>query len=215
MAFGKGRASVEVRIGPLGATVLGKLTYERWKTVLLSWRRCNGSWMLVFADLLRYGRERFGDKRVDEALFQMQFDLGDSIKALAIGQIPLGLRTERLTSEHMFVLAKADLTEKERRHWAVVSDKEQLKPRELQKSIEAGKVLKQADIDRISGHNSGIATIQGLSFWFAQWKRKVGGDEGVLAWDLRQQEAWLVEVCPIVELAEKVAKSVAAAKVAP
>ena len=142
----------------------------------------------------------------------MQFDLGDAIKALAIGQLPLDLRTERLTSEHMFVLKKADLTAKEQHHWGAISDKEELTPMELQKSIQAGKVMKRADIDRLSGHNSGIATIQGLNFWFAQWKRKVGGEAGVLAWELSQQEAWLVEVCPIVELAEKVAKFVAEAK---
>lgn len=204
MVFGKGRSAVEVRLGPLGATVTGKLTFERWKGVLQSWRQCNQSWELVFADLLRYGREQFGPKKVDEALIQMQFDLGDSIKALTIGQLPLDLRTENLSSDHMWVLAKAvDLTAKERARWAAISDKEGLKPVELQKSIEAGKVLRQADIDRVSGHNSGIATIQGLSFWFHQWERKVGGELEILAWDKPRKEAWLAEVRPILILAAK------------
>ncbi|MFZ4693736.1 MAG: hypothetical protein ACOYMV_01275 [Verrucomicrobiia bacterium] len=205
VVFGTGRDAVELMIDSrgLGAQVQGKITFDRWKILLTSWRSCRKGWELVLADILAYGLEQFGREKVDVALNQLEFDLGDALKALAIGQLSLDLRTETLGSDHYFVLSKANLTAKEQGRWVAIATKEGLKAVELQKSIEAGKVLRQADINRESGRDSGIPTIQGLAFWFDRWERKVGGEDAILAWDRRLKEQWLAEVRPILSLAAK------------
>ena len=190
-----------------GCVIRGKLSYERWLFVLASWRQLKHVWELGFADILNYGRERFGEEKVEEALHQLEFNLQDAQRALAIGQIPLDLRVEELTAEHYYILGKADLTPKERGRWAAIAHKEKLSALELQKSIEAGKVVRLRTIEGMSGRNSGVATIEAISFWFERWENQVGGEKAVLAWGRDVKVAWLTEVRPILDLAAKVEKS--------
>lgn len=165
------------------------------------------AYKFVLADIISYGLKNFGREKVDEGLIQLQFNLGEVNEAFAIGQIPLPLRVERLKPEHYYILGKADLTTKERGKWAALADKHELEPMELQKSIEAGKIVHQAAIDQISGKNSGITTIEGISWWYDRWERQIGGREVVLAWKVDLKKRWLDEVRPIVELAREVEKS--------
>ena len=189
----------------------GKISYERWRDLLAAWKQIKGIWELGFADFINYGRKQFGEEKVDVALQQLEFDLGDANRALAIGMTPLGLRIEELTVEHYYLLGKAErdgkLTAKERGRWAAVAHKEKLSALELQKSLEAGKVVRLAVIEGMSGRDSGVASIQGISFWFERWESQVGGEEKILSWDKDTKLQFLQHARPIADLVAKVEKS--------
>lgn len=192
---------------PRGLRIRGKPTFEQWKELLRTWREASDKFHFGLADLLVYGNEHFGKARVDQVVQQMEFDVADAIRAMSIGQIPLDLRSENLSSEHYFVMARANLSVKEQGRWAAIATKENLTALELQKSIAAGHVVKAEVSSGESGRNSGIATIQGMRFWFERWSSKVGGRDAVLAWDRDTRAAWLSEVRPVVDLAREVENS--------
>lgn len=159
------------------------------------------------ADLLRYGKKNFGEPVVMDTLGQLEFEFSDGVKAFAIGQTPLDRRVSELSSEHYYVLGKAELTPRERDRWAALARQHGLTAHELQISIENGKVTRQADVDQVSGKGAGINTIQGISFWYRRWERQVGGRKTVLGWTDKMKQEWLGHVKPIVDLALEVVAS--------
>lgn len=198
---------VELRMAPMGLVIKEGTDLDEWKLSLASWKRIKEMFHFGLADLLRYGKAKFGEPAVMDALGQFEFEFTDGSKAFAIGQIPLDLRVAELSSEHYYVLGKADLTAKERGRWAALAHQHQLTAYELKLSIENGKLTRQDDVDEVSGKGAGINTIQGISFWFGRWQNQVGGKKTVLGWPEKKKQEWLGYVKPIVDLALEVVAS--------
>jgi hypothetical protein len=198
-------ATPRIQITPTGVQFLGKMTYGQWREALFAWKKGGDIFHIGLADFIEYGKKEFGEAKVDETLELFDFDMADVLKSHAIGQLPLDLRDVTLTSEHYYILAKGlPSATKEQGRWAAIAKKESLTPIELKRSIEKGEVVKQAEIERTSGQNSGVPNIEGLAMTFQRWTKQVGGEDVVL----RQPDDWkrkfLDEVHPIVELAQKV-----------
>jgi hypothetical protein len=73
----------------------------------------------------------------------------------------------------------------------------------LKRSIEAGRVLTKEQIEIMSGQGSGILNYHGMLNRWERWKKKVGGEEGILSWPIDTLERWIEDVAPIAELHEK------------
>ena len=199
----------KIQVHRNGISFVGQMHYEQWIEALATWKRVSEVYHFGLADFINYGRERFGAQKVQGALTQLDFDLADVMKAEAIGQSTLDLRLVSLTSEHYYVLGRL-LPEgkQEQGKWAALAEKHELSALELKKSIEAGKVIKQPEIDQTSGRNSGITNIEGLTLMFERWERQVGGEEKILHdWNDDLKRLWLEKVRPIVELAVKVERT--------
>lgn len=200
----------KVQIGRLGAEFRGDMGYEQWAQWMMGLKNFKDFFHVLLADGIRYGRDKFGEERVEAVLDQCEFDFADCGKATSIGNMAKELRTTQLTPEHWFVIGM-DLKDKPDQHpkWINLAVKHELSPLELRKSIQEGKVVRQDDVDQRSGRGAGLVTIQGLRFTFDNWERKVGGKEAILKWKPDQKRAWLNEVAPIVELAEAVKNTLA------
>jgi len=183
-----------LKFSPTGIKFEGELTLEQWKELVALWRGVRVAYFTGLADIMAYGKAKFGEDTVKETLAQCDFDLNDELRALAIGQLPLELRTVSLTEEHYFVLGKYVDNDKDRGKWAAAAEKHELSAYELQKSIEAGEVIKGDALKSRQGRNSGFLTIQSLSARFELWERNVGGENAILQMDEPNQRALLKEL---------------------
>ena len=172
----------------------GDLTLEQWREVLGLWKQVRGTYFTGLADIIAYGKTKFGEEIVKDALVQYEFDLADEARALAIGQLPLELRSLSLTEEHYFVLGKKLDDDKERRKWITLVEKHELSAYELEKSIEAGKIVKGATLSDRQGRNSGLLTIQSIAARFDTWEKNVGGEEKILLMDEENKRALFKEL---------------------
>jgi hypothetical protein len=158
----------------------GSMTLDQFTELLRFWKTAREVWDIGLADILNYGKACFGEETMDALMEQLDFDLSDKMRAYAIGQIPLDMRSKGLTSEHLYVLGRIE-DKSERGRWMALVDKHQLTPMELKKSIEVGQVVRQEQVDQVQGGQSGINTIQGVAHWFADWLRKTGGEQKIFA----------------------------------
>jgi hypothetical protein len=198
-----------VQIMATGLRFLGDMTFEQWREALAGWKKISSFFHIGLSDFIEYGREKFGEEKVDETLELFDFDMADVMKAHAIGQLPLDLRDAALTAEHYYVLSKSlPGAKKEQGKWAAIAKKDTLSAIELKRSIEAGKVIRQEEIDQQSGRDSGVPNIEGLAMTFQRWTKQIGGEQKILEQPLEWKKKFLEEVHPIVELAQKVESTI-------
>lgn len=200
---GKLRENRIVEVTAMGITFLGDLSFDQCVSLLAGLKHVQGAFHICLADVLAYMRQRFSDEAVENALVQLEFEMSDVAQATAIAAVPRQLRAPGLTSEHYFVVARADLTVDQQKRWLRVASEKRLTGLELKRSIERGEVVKE----RSGNSQSGIVTIQGIRYWFERWAAKMGGEEQILHWEADFRRKWLEEVKPIIELAHKVEES--------
>lgn len=196
----------QIAFSPTGMLIEGELTLEAWTKILHALHSVKTAYHCSLADLMSYGRKRFGNDAVDQAIEDAQMELADVTRADAIGQLTFEFREKHsLSAEHYFVLSKVDGPE--RKKWASIAIKEDLSALELKRSIEAGKVMHLSDIQENSGLNSGVNTIQGAIFRMEQWKRTMGGNEKILSLPKQERLNLLELLTPTVELAAQLEES--------
>jgi hypothetical protein len=200
-----------IRIFPTRIEFVGKMSFDQWREALRTWQRATAIFHIGLADIIHYGKQEFGEGKVDETLELFGFDMADVLKAHAIDQLSLDIRDVNLTGEHYYVLAKSlPNAKKEQGRWAAIATKEKLTPGELKASIEKGKVIRQSERENTRGSDSGVPNIEGLSLVFQRWEKQAGGEEKILAQPLEWKQKLLHELHPIVELAEKVKETLPA-----
>lgn len=183
------------------------MTYDQWNSVLRAIHSVKTAYHCILADHINYGREHFGVAEVSVALEQAEFDLADVTKADAIGQLTLDFRgRHQLTSEHYFILSKVE-SFKERTRWAQIAEREKLSPLELKRSIEAGRILHNDQIQNTSGQGSGINTIQGVIFKMQQWEREMGGVHNIVSLPVEERRNLLELLTPTIALASAIEES--------
>jgi len=177
-----------------GIRFSGDLTLEQWQETVALWRTVRLTYFTGLADIIAYGKEKFGEEKVKETLAQYEFDLNDELKALSIGQLPLVLRSGALSEEHYYVLGKFLDNDEDRAKWVKLVEENKLTAYELQRSIEAGNVVNGDDLKSKQGRNSGFLTIHSLSARFEVWERNVGGEAAILSMDEINRRALLKEL---------------------
>jgi len=185
-----------------GIRIDGTITLEEWKQLLGSLQSIRNAYHCALADTITYGQKHFGNETVSETIQQMEFDMADATKAIAIGTLTYDFRQKHpLTSEHYHVLSTLAEDPAAQTKWAGLAQKENLTALELKRSIEKGSLIRTADIQRLSGHGTGIATVQGVVFQFNAWQRKLGGTQAALQLPIQERSDLLDQLRPMVELA--------------
>lgn len=191
---GKIRTNEIFALGITGITFNGEMSLERWRELmrmLRAWKQAGTTWL---ADAIRHGREQFGDAVVEETLVQMEFDLVDARRAMGIGALTDGVRHSSLTSEHYWVLSKAELPVEDQTKWSALAVEHELTAQQLAKSITAGKVVTNDGASGGGGRASGFATFQGLRQLFDSAWRRVQANDPLEKWDDDRKRALWCEL---------------------
>jgi hypothetical protein len=199
--------------GDRGWKLPNHLTFEQWMEAGKYLTRAADAIDFARADFIEFGRNKFGDERVKEALQQLEFPAPDFKKAQLLAGITL--RDSALSPEHHFILAKADPgtdrptpehwgkmspTEKSewennwRTQWAELAKLEKLTAADLQESINRHTVTR---IEKNTGDgNAGVSTWNGLVVQFGLMKRAV--KDTWLTWNEAEIDTVLAMLQPIV-----------------
>jgi hypothetical protein len=154
--------SGSLRITEQGAVIEGEISLQQWTDSLANLRRVKNIYHRALADVVAYGRRNYGDKVVEGAMEQLQFDVSDVHRAVSIARLGNGLRAmDGLSSEHQYVLGK-EIPEsaEEQEKWAGVAVKEKLNPADLKLSIQLGRVTRSKD------RNQGVMSFEAVTALF-------------------------------------------------
>jgi hypothetical protein len=159
---------------------------------------------LALADVLSYARAQGYLEQLEMVFAELDITPVDVNRALSVADVPRGLRNEKLSSEHYYVVSK--LTYDQQTKWLNLAVKHSMSGLVLKRSIEAGRVLDKEEIALLSGRGSGIVNYQGLINDWGKWSSKVGGAEGIAAWPVPVLRQWVEDFNPMAE-AHAVAKA--------
>jgi len=172
------------------------ITYEQWKVILRTARTVRRKAAIVVADCIAIGIRKWGRKKVDEALEQLELEVTIVKTAIAINSVPHELRLENLDAEHYVELSRAQLPKAKAIRWARIASEQRLTPSQLRLSIIEGEVVDRAATKMLQ---TGVITIHGIRQSFDVWYRKVGGINGVKAMDMENQIEIMEELDSICE----------------
>jgi hypothetical protein len=160
------------------------ISYEQWKEVLRLARTVRRKAATMVADCIAIGVKKWGRKKVDDALEQLELEAALVKTALAINSVPREMRFENLDGEHYVELSKSNITKAQKIHWARIASEQRLTPVQLRFSIVEGEV-----VDRTVAREAqtGLYTVHGIRQSFDVWYRRVGGINGVKAMETDHQ----------------------------
>ena len=164
-------------LGPRGLKFRGDkpVPVEVWRKVmraLSDWKTRGALWT---ADAISYGKKHYGQAEVESTLEAVSFNLMDATQAIGIGSLSEQTRELALTAQHLWVLARAELSQKEELRWGKTAVEKGLSAGDLAASIEAGKVVKASGV-RGQGMT---ATVQGIRQAFSVLQRRWEAEEPV------------------------------------
>lgn len=161
-------------------------TQEEWEQIGRYVHAARGSSLRWMADWRMEGRRQFGDVIVECAEKTLQMEFKDLRAAEALESLE-STRSETLSDDHHIAVAKslaapADGLDKARAHWQQeaqrwleIAEKEGLSPRELQKSIKAGEVVRDEPPKPSSG-SVGHLTLESVHMDFLRWSSRSKDD---------------------------------------
>ena len=160
-------------------------TQDEWEQIGRYVHAARGSSLRWMADWRMEGRRQFGDEIVDETSRSLQLEFKDLRAAEALEA--LEMRSEALSDEHHITLAKHlpdDGLSKAReewqeaaQRWLKIAEEEGLSPKELQKSIKAGEIVRESAGNAPSGSaGSGVLTLEAIHMDFLRWRSRVADD---------------------------------------
>ena len=155
---------------------------------------------VALADVLSFAQSKGYLEQLEIVFEECGLTPTDVSRALAIGDVPRGLRSEKLSAEHYYVVSR--MTMDQQTKWLAAAEKNALSALELKRSIEAGRVLTKEEIAELSGKGSGIVNYHGIVNQWSRWSSKVGGVHGITSWPTPVLRQWLSDVSPIVEAVE-------------
>ena len=166
-------------------TFLRTPTREEWfqiGTYVVAARSAGLRWQ---SDWRRIGRREFGDEAVAQAEEQLEFK---DLKAVEAIDTLDGRGSSAPSDEHAFVVARLCKTPEEAEAWLDRSRTEELSARELQRSIRAGKIVREDDDAplRASSEPTGILSLDAIHTDFIQWRARAEADGFPDAWTGQQ-----------------------------
>jgi len=191
----------KARWSPTGLDLPETTTLENFKELLTAFKAWDTAGAVALADLFTFARTNGWEREVEIFLAQMEFDLALVKGARAVSDVPRGLRHPKLTAEHYFVVAGLEYDWQA--HWLIKAVKHKMTGLVLKRSIEAGRVLTEEQIDMMS---HAVSEILHYQCRLARWGRRektVGDEEEILSWPRPMLEGLVKDMKPIVELHEK------------
>jgi len=200
---------VGVTITKDGIVFAPGLPESTWRETLSMLKAVHDGYHAALADTISYGRSNYGEETVAEAMTQLEFPQADFNRACDVAKVPIGLRKNQqgLNSEHYQVVGHVfGDDEIKQKTWLKAASEEKLSPGELKRSIDAGKVVK--DAAKTTGRGSGgLVTIQGIMFGFSKWKEQVTEEQILNGWGEVEKREFLRETRDFANLRRAVVES--------
>jgi hypothetical protein len=192
-----------------GLTIKRDLTQEAWLQTLARLKLVHKVYALSLSDLLKYGREHYGNEFVDTNLQQLEFSFDEINRANAIALVGHSTRAAyQLTSEHYYVLGREFPDDPVLQNkWGAAAQEHKLSAVALARSISEDRIITDETIRTQSGRNSGIPVINGFGLTFERWARNAKAEENLERWSPDDKRKLLNELKPILEFAKKVEES--------
>ena len=172
------------------------MSYEQWREILRLARTVRKKAAITVADCISYGVKKWGRKKVDETLEQLELEAAFVKAAVAITTIPADLRFDNLDPDHYVELARSGVPKAQKIRWARIASEQGLTASQLRFSIIEGEVVDRAAARAMQ---TGVLTIQGVRQSFDVWARRVGGIDGVKAMELDHKIEIMEELDAICE----------------
>lgn len=160
-----------------GVEFADDMSYEQWCEILRLAKIMRKKAAIAVADCIGWGIAKWGRKKVDEALEQLELEATLVKSSYMIASIPTELRFDNLEPDHYVELAKSGIPKPQKVRWARIASEQRLTPSQLRFSIIEGEVVDRAAAKAMQ---TGVLTIQGVRQSFDVWLRRVGGIEGVI-----------------------------------
>lgn len=163
-----------------------KLEFSEWFKFVSLLSQMDDARRMWLARALAFGRERFGEEIVRTTVDQLEFSYKEIHAADALAGLPLGSWRQVLSSEHHFLVARANVPEQDRELWLERAVKHELSPEALKASLQAGKVVTDADLERRRGSAGTfrLETVEGIVTDFRRWRARVDADNPMTGWKL-------------------------------
>lgn len=181
------------------------LTWEETQAILTSFKLFADFGTLGLADVLTFARRKGWLEQMEIALANLHFDQSAVKKAMAVGDVPRGLRHPALTAEHYYIVS--GLLYEDQVRWLDASVANKLSPLALKRSVEAGRLLTEVELQNLTGAGSGILNYHGILTSWQRWEKKVGGSEAILSWPAPVRRRWLEDVRGLRDLINRVEDS--------
>jgi hypothetical protein len=180
-----------------GIEIQPDLTYEQWAKGLQCFKFMQKRVKTAFSEYLDFGRLKYGKEKVDTALLQLEFEMPTINEAKYINNVPANIRQEGLTAEHLIVLGRSDINDKEKAKWAKTASREKLTPTQLKASIKEGEVV---DVSVARAHTHGVITLHAVTQEFTIWFNRMGGTESITKLDRGSIEEIVEQLRPMYDL---------------
>jgi hypothetical protein len=175
-----------------GVTIPEETTVTELEAVLRNFAAWRSVESVALSDILAFADRKGMLEQLHPVFEECDLSPVDVGKALAISNVPRGLRHEKLTAEHYLVVSQ--LLYPEQTRWLQDAVRYKLTGLQLKRSIEVGRVLKKDEMEELSGRGSGIANYHAAVSQWQRWKTRLGGVMAIIAWPTPILEKWLVEV---------------------
>ena len=160
----------QLKFAPEGLEIDPDLNFDQWHSLLSIFPKFKAAFHSHLADVLEFGRNKFGEAIVAQTLAQLEFDQIDVKRATAISTLARSTRKPWLNSEHYWVMSQSKMEPEAQAFWASQVVQHRLSPVELRQSIEKGKVITPS---LLPDKRSGIPTIHGWRQIFELWWKDV------------------------------------------
>jgi hypothetical protein len=172
------------------------VSYEQWREILRLARTVRKKAAITVADCISFGVKKWGNKKVDDALEQLELEATLVKTAMTITTIPQDLRFDNLEPDHYVELARSGIPKAQKIRWARIASEQGLTASQLRFSIVEGEIVDRAAAKAMQ---IGVLTIQGVRQSFDVWVRRVGGIDGVKAMELDHKIEIMEELDAICE----------------
>ncbi len=174
-------------------TVLAPLTPPRNKfaAAVRQLKGAQDAYVLNLACLMEQEEARVGAADTNEILREEGVASSDVERVKALLSLPTKVRqiARGLGDEHAIAVVRAKrLTMSARTRWLQKAKKHGLTAYELQKSIRQNRVVTMKDLHEQSGRNSGILTIEGISYELETWSKRGKLDGRIKGLDHEQKQ---------------------------
>lgn len=186
----------------------GEMSLDKFRIGLKALKQVKGQIRMAEAAYINWGIVKFGKEIVETELSQLEFDLQDVKSIIAIGTIPPDIYQPHLNADHYIVLARAELTDKQRAKWAKKASDQRLSPAQLKASIRMGEVVSGTQTEKTHG----LVSLVGIRQDFDIWYRRVKGVAGIKRMEFDAQKEVISDLKPFHELYLKLDEAMKAPK---
>lgn len=181
-----------------GLVIPSSTTLDQWLAIGEAFTRAADKLQFMIGDWLAYGADKkWGDKYTDAAAATGIDPHVLKQYRLISSSIQMSTRVDQLTWSHHRAVAALDAEAQS--YWLGLAVEHKLSERELIASIDAGKIVRIADLQAERASKAGLGSPQAVRMAFLAAIRQATNKRDVQHWPKPMRDAWKIELDPIIK----------------